>query len=305
MVHSLFMTQHHTPERSLPTFCRICEAACGLLADLDASGHPVRLRPDRHHPVSQGFTCAKGTRFLEVAEHPDRLLFPLCKRADGGYERITWDAAMVFLAQRLRPILERYGPHAVGIYFGNPLAFNTLGLLTMLAFMRALGTRNVFSAGSQDCQNKFAGAQIVHGSPFIHPLPDFAHTDVAILLGTNPAVSQTSFVHLEGGSTVFDRLQQRGGKIIWIDPRCTESAQRWGEHIAIRPGTDIFLLLALIHALRDRYYPDPRVEGLDTLLDLAATYPIRRAADLTGIAAERIQALADLLRTARSATLHM
>jgi anaerobic selenocysteine-containing dehydrogenase len=299
------MTQHHTPERSVPTFCRICEAACGLLADLDASGQPVRLRPDREHPVSQGFVCAKGTRFLEVAEHPERLLFPLRRRADGAYERITWDEAMAFVAQRLRPILERYGPHAVGIYFGNPLAFNTFGILTMLAFMRALGTRNVFSAGTQDCQNKFAGSQIVHGSPLIHPLPDFEHTDVAVLLGTNPAVSQTSFVHLEGGSTVFDRLQQRGGTIIWIDPRYTESAQRWGEHIAIRPGTDIFLLLALIHALRDRCHPDPRVEGLDTLLDLAAAYPIARAATLTGIAPARITDLIHTIRTARRVTFHM
>ena len=174
-----------------------------MLADLDTSGQPVRLRPDRAHPVSQGFVCAKGTQFLEVAEHPERLLAPLRRRVDGEYEQITWDEAMAFVAQRLRPILERYGPHAVGIYFGNPLAFNTLGLLSMLAFMRALGTRNVFSAGTQDCQNKFTGSQIVHGSPFIHPLPDFEHTDVAVLLGTNPAVSQASFVHLEGGSTRF------------------------------------------------------------------------------------------------------
>jgi len=299
------MTRHHTLERSVPTFCRICEAACGLLADLDASGQPVRLRPDRQHPVSQGFVCAKGTRFLEVAEHPERLLFPLHRRADGGYERTTWDEAMAFVAQRLRPILERYGPHAVGIYFGNPLAFNTLGMLTMLGFMRALGTRNVFSAGSQDCNNKFAGSQIVHGSPLIHPLPDFEHADVAMLMGTNPAVSQASFVHLEGGSTVFDRIQQRGGKIIWIDPRYTESAQRWGEHIAIRPGTDIFLLLALLHALRERYHPDSRVEGLDTLLDLAAAYPIERAAALTGIAPARITDLVTTIGTARRATFHM
>ena len=299
------MTRSHTPERSVPTFCRICEAACGLLADLDASGQPVRLRSDRAHPVSQGFVCAKGTRFLEVAEHPARLLFPLLRRAHGEYEHIAWDEAMAFVAKRLRPILERYGPHAIGIYFGNPLAFNTLGLLTMLAFMRALGTRNVFSAGTQDCQNKFAGSQIVHGSPLIHPLPDFEHTDVAVLLGTNPAVSQASFVHLEGGSTVFDRLQQRGGKIIWIDPRYTESAQRWGEHTAIRPGTDIFLLLALLDALSDRYHPDPRVEGLDALLDLAAAYPVERAAALTGIAPARITNLANIIRTARRATFHM
>ena len=304
-VHSLTMTRHHIPEQSVPTFCRICEAACGLLADLDTSGQPVRLRPDRAHPVSQGFVCAKGTQFLEVAEHPERLLAPLRRRVDGKYEQITWDEAMAFVAQRLQPILERYGPHAVGIYFGNPLAFNTLGLLSMLAFMRALGTRNVFSAGTQDCQNKFTGSQIVHGSPFIHPLPDFEHTDVAVLLGTNPAVSQASFVHLEGGSSVFDRLQQRGGQIIWIDPRYTESAQRWGEHIAIRPGTDIFLLLALLHALREQYHPDPRVEGLYTLLDLAAAYPIERAATLTGIAPARITELVNTIGTAHRATFHM
>jgi formate dehydrogenase len=291
--------------QSRQTFCRICEAACGLLADLDASGHFVRLRPDRQHPISRGFVCAKGTRFPEVAAHAERLLFPLRRQASGAYERITWAEAMAFLAHRLRPLLERYGPHAIGIYFGNPLAFNTLGLLTMLGFIRALGTRQVFSASSQDCHNKFAGAQLVHGSPFIHPLPDFAHTDVAILFGTNPAVSQTSFVHLAGGSTVFDRLVQRRGRVMWIDPRYTESAQRWGEHVAIRPGTDIFLLLALLHALREQYRPDPRVEGLHSLLDLAASYPVERAAPLTGIPAERLHSLVETIRTARHVTLHM
>jgi len=115
--------------QSRPTFCRICEAACGLIADLDVSGQPVRLRPDRQHPVSQGFACAKGTRFLEVATHPERLLWPLQRQADGGYTRLTWAAAMAFLAQRLRPILERHGPHAVGLYFGNPLALLILLLL--------------------------------------------------------------------------------------------------------------------------------------------------------------------------------
>jgi formate dehydrogenase len=265
----------------------------------------VRLRPDDQHPVSQGFVCAKGTRFLEVADHPERLRVPLQRRPDGSYEPISWQQAMTFLARRLRPILERYGPHAIGIYFGNPLAFNTLGALTMLGFMRALGTRNVFTAGSQDCNNKFAGAQILHGSPLIHPIPDFAHTDLAVMLGTNPAVSQTSFVHLAGGSTVFDRLVQRGGRVVWIDPRCTESAQRWGEHLPIRPGSDIFLLLALLHALQDLYRADARVEGLETLLELAAAYPLERAAALTGLAPARIHSLAEAIRAARHATFHM
>lgn len=294
---------HH--HRSRHTFCRLCEAACGLVAELDASGRLVRLRPDRQHPVSQGFVCAKGTQFPQVASHPERLLFPLRRQSDGSYARLTWSAALTYLTQRIRPLLAQHGPQALGLYFGNPLAFNTTGLLSMFALIQALGTRHVYSASSQDCHNKFAGAQLMHGNPFIHPIPDFAQADVAVLFGTNPAVSQSSFVHLEGGSTVFDRMQQRGARLIWVDPRCTESAQRWGEHLAIRPGTDVFLLLTLLHLLRQRYRPDARVAGLDTLLDLAAAYPPAVAATLTGLAVERLLALAELVSSAPRVTFHM
>ncbi|ETX02899.1 MAG: hypothetical protein ETSY2_34595 [Candidatus Entotheonella gemina] len=287
------------------TFCRICEAACALRAECDDTGRLLHLRPDREHPVSRGFACAKGTRFLEVAHHPERVLAPLQRQSDGRYRSVTWDVAMAQCAARLRPILDRYGPHAIALYVGNPLAFNVMGAISTLVFMRALGTRNVFTAGSQDCNNKFSGAQIVHGSPLIHPIPDLAHTDFALMLGTNPAVSQTSFLHLEGGSTVLDRLVDRGGRALWVDPRRTESAQRWGEHVAIRPGTDIFLLLALLHALRDQYRPHPHAEGLETLLALASEYPSPRAASLTGLAAAQIDAVADALQQARSATIHM
>jgi len=293
------------PTQTRSTYCRICEAACGLRVDLDAAGQPFRIRPDRQHPVSQGFVCAKGTRFLEVAHHPDRLLYPFHRKPDGSHERLSWAAAMAFLAGRLQPILDQYGPHSVGIYFGNPLAFNALGALTMVALMRALGSRNVFTAGSQDCNNKFAGAQLIHGNPLIHPIPDFQQADLALMLGTNPAVSQSSFIHLEGGSRLFDELIRRGGQIVWVDPRRTESARRWGEHLPIRAGTDIFLLLALLNALNDQYRPDPAVTGLDRLFELAADYPVQRAAALTGLATSRIERLAELIRTTPRTTFHM
>ena len=291
--------------RSQPTYCRICEAACGLLLDLDDQGQPLRLRPDRQHPISRGFVCAKGTRFLETASHPDRLRYPMRRRPHGGYERISWIEAHQFLAQRLRPTLDQYGPHAVGLYFGNPLAFNALGALTMVGLMRALGSRNAFTAGSQDCNNKFAGSQLIHGSPLIHPIPDFAQTDLALMLGTNPAVSQSSFIHLEGGSRVFDELVARGGKLVWIDPRRTESARRWGDHLPIRPGTDVFLLLALLDALRDRHQPASTVTGLETLLEIAADYPLERAASLTGLDCGQLSALAEAIRTTPRTTFHM
>src|SRR5690606_16094772 len=144
------------------TYCRICEAACGRVVDRDPSGAPVRLRPDREHPTSRGYACAKGTRFLEVARDGARVLEP---RLDG--RAAGWDTATREVGARLRAIIDAHGPHAVGVYFGNPLAFNALGFVATLAFVKDLGTRNVFYAGSQDCNNKFAGADIVHASPVI------------------------------------------------------------------------------------------------------------------------------------------
>ncbi len=286
------------------TFCRICEAACGLVADVDAGGAVTRLVPDRQHPVSAGFVCAKGTRFHEVTNHPNRLRHPMRRRLDGALERISWDAAFDLIGQKVRPIIERHGPHAVGVYWGNPLAFDALGTLGLLMFSKALDSRNFYSAGSQDCNNKFAGAEIVHGSPFIHPVPDVDRTDLAVLFGTNPAISQGSFVHLDGGSTAFDRLIARGGRTVFIDPRETESAARWGGHLGIRPGTDVWLLLALLRLLADREaYSE--VTGLDTLVGIARRHDVTRAAAMTGISVAQIQTLAEQIKRAGAVVFHM
>ena len=287
------------------TYCRICEAACGLIAELGPDGRPTRLRPDPDHPSSRGFACKKGIRFLDVANHPDRLLHPQRRRAYGRLERVSWRDAIADVSSRLRAIRERHGNDSVALYYGNPTAFSALGTVAMFGFSRALGTRNVFSAASQDCNNKFAAAEILHGSPGIHPVPDLEHAELALFLGTNPAVSLSSFVHLPGGTRVLDDLVKRGGHVVWVDPRRTESARRWGEHLPIRPGTDAVLLLALLHCFRHVPRSDPRVEGLDRLLDFAAAWPPERAAAVTGIPAERIVALAERIRRARGTTIHL
>ncbi|MEX1363729.1 MAG: molybdopterin-dependent oxidoreductase [Nannocystaceae bacterium] len=283
------------------TFCRICEAACGLTVELDEHGQPRVLRPDRANPVSRGYACAKGTRFLEVARHPDRVLHP---RLDG--RTVGWDVAIEQLAARLRRIIDQHGPHAVGVYFGNPMAFNALGLAATVGFARALGTRNVFFSGSQDCNNKFAAAEIVHGSPVIHAFPDFAHTDFALVFGSNPYISQASFVHLEGGApATFGGIMQRGGSVVWVDPRRSESARRWGEHLAIRPGTDAWLLLGLLGLCADGAPDEAAVEGWPQLRRLAQGVSLDEVAARTGIARAQIESLAARLRAAPSAALHL
>lgn len=287
--------------RITKTYCRVCEAACGLEVEHDAGGAPVRLRPDREHPISAGFACAKGTRFLEVAHHPERLTHPI---VDG--QRATWDQAIAAAAHRITAVRERYGPHSVGMYFGNPLAFNALGFVATLGFSKWLGTRNVFSASSQDCNNKFAAARLIHGSAAIHPVPDFEHCDLAVVLGSNPAVSQSSFVHLPRGSTVFDRLLARGGDVVWVDPRRTESVRRGGHHLAIRPGTDLWLLLALLGLLGPNAPADRKqVEGFDQLLALASRITVTEAATRTGLAEGDIRGLATRIAGARRCALHM
>lgn len=285
------------------TYCRICEAACGLLLDTDPNGH-VRLRPDPDHPASAGYACKKGVRFADLARHPSRLTRPM-RRGAAGLEPARWEQALDDIAARIRGIQKRHGRDAVGVYTGNPLAFSLLGTLAAQRLGQALGTRNLFSAASQDASNKFAAGALVHGSPLLHPIPDLEHTRLAIMLGTNPAVSLSSFFHMAGGTRVLDDLVARDGEVVWVDPRRTESARRWGEHLPIRPGADVALLLALVHLLRDGARPDPRVQGLDAVLRLAARFPPERAARVTGIPAERIEALAARIAASPATTFHL
>lgn len=284
------------------TYCRICEAACGLTARVE-DGRLIELTPDRTHPVSAGFACAKGTRFGEVAYDPERLLTPMIRNQAGALHSSTWDRANALVVRRIREIQSQHGPHAVGVYFGNPVAFNVQAAAALPAFTKLLGTRNVFSAGSQDCNNKFAGARIVYGSPIVQPFPDIDRTELAIVFGSNPYVSQGSFVHLAGGSLAFQRLVDRGGHVVWIDPVKTESAARWGEHQPIRPGTDAFLLCALLGLLASDQPALPH--GLRELADRARSIPLSRVAQETGISVSQIRALADIIRAADSTALHI
>lgn len=282
------------------TYCRICEAACGLVVDTDQNGAPVGLLPDPDHPLSRGFACAKGTRFLEVATHPTRVTHP---EVDGF--PVSWKEALSTAAARLRQVQGRYGRHAVGVYIGNPMAFTTLGAAATFAFVRALDTRNVYTSGSQDCASKFAGSTLVHGTPLIHPIPDFDHTDLAVVIGSNPFVSQSSFVSLQDGPRVFDRIVERGGHIVWVDPRRTESAAHCGEHLAIAPGTDAWLLLALLHLLGPSPPHHQHVHGTEQILARARAISVKDAGQRTGLGENAIRGLAEKIRNSRSTAFHM
>ncbi len=289
-----------------PTYCRICEAACGLLADTE-NGEVLALRPDPDHVVSQGFVCAKGTRFTELHRSASRVDHPL-ERHEGRLRRTTWDTALGDVGAKLRAIRDRHGPNSIGLYIGNPTAFAYSMQVASLAFIQAIGTKNYFTAGSLDCNNKFAVSRQMLGSAATHPVPDIDHTNFALLLGTNPSVSQSSFVNAPRWIERLRAIEARGGTVVIVDPRRTETARSVGEHMAIVPDTDAALLLSLIHVVFEERLESgdfSRVNGLDELRAAARRFSPENVTGTTGISALRIRDLARRFARADGAFCHV
>jgi anaerobic selenocysteine-containing dehydrogenase len=279
--------------RTTTTFCRICEACCGLEVDV-ADGRVVDIRPDPQHVVSKGYACIKGVRYRELHDSPDRLRTPL-KRVGTRFEPIGWEQALREIGERVRELRQQHHPDAVGFYFGNPVAFSTTHPIFMNGFVKALGTTSMFSAGSQDCNNKFYVAHRMYGSAALQPVPDVDRTDCLIILGSNPAVSHSSIVSFPRPVERLRAVERRGGKVWFVDPRRTESAKVVGDVVLIRPDTDVFFLFAFLNEVLLRGAVDAarvgkHMRGLDDLRAVAAPWTAERAEEVTGIGA-------DVLRT--------
>jgi formate dehydrogenase len=269
------------------TFCRICEAHCGLVATVDG-GRVERLRPDREHPLSRGYACPKGIAMTEVQNAPDRVLHPM-----RGGERVGWDEAVAEIGARLREVRERHGGDAIGWYMGNPGGASYSHTLWSKGFVDALGSPHYYTAGSQDVNNRFAASALMYGSPLRVPIPDLERTSFLLMVGANPFVSNGSVL---SAPRVRDRLHAiiaRGGRVVVVDPRRTETARAF-EHLPIRPDTDAWLLLSLLN-----------VVGRDSALGpLAEPFSPEATAQRTGVPAERCRALARDLAAASSAAVY-
>ncbi len=277
------------------TFCRICEAACGLQAEVQGE-RLISLGADPEHPISKGYACLRGTQYLEVHNSPDRLKYPM-KRTARGFARVSWDEALEEIGARMRALIERFGSDAVGMYIGNPAAFSLSHSLGAFGWMRAVGSKNLYSSGSQDCNNKFWVARRMYGVPSIQPVPDIARTRCLIMLGSNPAVSHASFVHLPRPIEQLRAIEKRGGSVWHLNPRRTETAKAVGRHLFIRPGSDVFFLLALLDWVLQRGTLDARTlrhsRGLSQVRALSEKWPKERALPLTGINEKDFEAIAD------------
>jgi anaerobic selenocysteine-containing dehydrogenase len=294
----------------ISTFCRVCEPACGLLAEVK-DGELVRLRPDKANPITRGFACNKGLAGDEIHRDPDRVNHPLRRRLDGSFERVSWDEAIRDIAKRLGQIAKDHGPQAIAPYIGNPTAFNTLAGPAIGALFAQLGVRRSFSSGTQDCANKFAGSEAVFGSSTMHPIPDLAHTEFLLSFGANPRVSHASFISVADPIRVIKDIVSRGGRVVHVNPREIENEKsRAGETLLIRPDTDVYLLAALIHEIDlagdfDEAVLRAHGKHVEELRGFVAQYDAARVADVTGIPADAIRDLARDFSSAQSASVHM
>ncbi len=293
--------------------CPLCEATCGLQLTL-SDGHVERIRGDEHDVFSHGFVCPKALSLKELHEDPDRIRTPLRRRADGsGFEPCSWDEAFALIDAGLRGVLERAGGdrNAIAAYLGNPFAHGLAGPLYGRVLLKALGSRNVFSASTVDQYPKQLSSGLLFGGALAVPVPDLDRTDFVLMLGANPLASNGSLMTAPDVRGRLKAIQARGGCVVVVDPRRTRTAASADEHVAIRPGTDALLLMAMAGVLFDEglvslgHLEDfVRREDVATIAELTAPFTPERVAGATGVAADDVRRLARELAAAPRAVVY-
>lgn len=282
------------------TFCRICEPLCGMVATVE-DDRITQLRPDPDHPLSRGYACPKGIAMQEVQNDPDRVTHPLRRLPSGEFRRVSWEQALSDIAARLRRVLDDQGPGGVGWYFGNPGAFSYSHTLWAKGFLDAIGSPHYYTAGSQDVNNRFAASALLYGSPLIVPFPDLRRTKLLLMVGANPLVSHGSVL---SAPRVREQLLEIE-RVVVVDPRRTETARQF-EHLPVRPDSDAWLLLSLLHVvfqegLADRAYLAAEAAGAAELERAVRDHPPEATEARTGVPAARVRELARDFAGAESA----
>lgn len=283
------------------TYCRICEPLCGLVATVE-DGTVTQLRPDPDHPLSRGQACPKGIAFVEIQNDPDRVLHPLKRNERGEFERVSWESALDDIVARLREIPRT----SIGGYLGNPPAFSYSHATWFAAFLKALGTRHSYSAGSQDINSRFAASALLYGTVTQLPFPDLPRTDFLMIVGGNPLVSHGSALNAPRIKDQLGAITRRGGRVVVVDPRRTETARAF-EHVQVRPDSDAWLLLSMLHVifaenLADEAAIRAQTVGVEAVRRAADAHPPEETEVVTGVPADVVRRLARDFAAAPSAT---
>ncbi len=298
---------HATTSRTVYRSCPLCEATCGLEITLEGDD-VAAVRGDDDDVFSGGFICPKGATLGELESDPDRLRRPRIRRGDAWHEA-SWGEAFAEIDDRLTAILDRYGRDAVAVYLGNPNVHNLAGTFYARPLVKALGTRNVFTASTVDQMPKHVSSGYLFGHPLTIPIPDIDRTDHLLMLGANPLMSNGSLCTAPDFPGRLKALRARGGRLVVVDPRRSRTAQVSDEHVWIRPGTDAYLLAGMAHTMFAEELVRLRglaehTDGVGTVRALMSRFPPERVATACGVAADDIRRLARELAAAERAAVY-
>jgi anaerobic selenocysteine-containing dehydrogenase len=276
-------------------FCNFCDAMCGLAIEIEGD-RILSIRGDKQNPFSKGYVCPKGIAQQDVHNDPDRLRKPIRRRGK-DWEEIGWEEAIDEVGEQVAALQKKHGNDSLAVYFGNPISHNYASLLQLVPFVRGFRTKNVYSSGSVDSFSRMLVSQLMYGSPAALPVPDLGRTNYFLIIGANPAVSNGSIMTAPDCKRRMRELRERGGKLVVIDPRRTETADMADEHHFIRPAADALFLVAFLQVFfaeglsRPHRFPVP-VDGLDDVRKFVADFPPERVAPHVGIEPNTIRRLA-------------
>jgi len=292
-------------ETSHYRICPLCEACCGLEIRM-ADGKVSSIRGAESDPFSQGFICPKGVAIKDLHEDPDRIRTPLIKR-DGVFVQASWEEAFDEIERRLPKVIAEHGKDAVGMSLGNPSSHKYGLILYTSRLIKALGSHSTFSASTLDQMPKQLSSGLMFGHWLSIPVPDIERCDFLLMLGANPMASNGSLWTVPDFRGKAKAMRARGGKLVVIDPRRTETAEIADAHHFIRPGADAYLLLGMVHTLFDENLVKlgrlaGHVSGVDEVQAAVKDFAPERVAERCGIDAATIRDLArTLARTEHAA----
>lgn len=276
--------------------CHLCEAMCGLEITTE-SGVIQKIKGDPKDPFSSGAYCPKGPALQDIHEDPDRLKGPM-RRHGSRWEPIGWEDAFDLVVSKIEGIQSAYGQNALGVYQGNPTVHSLGATMFGHAFVRALGTKNRFSASSVDQLPQMVASLLLFGDQLLIPVPDVDRTQYFLVFGANPVASGGSLLSAPGLSSRMKQIQKRGGKVVVFDPRYTETASQASEHHFIRPGTDALVLVTIIQEVMamDRDRPGglaPHLDGIQEVLEAIKRVDTSELEARTGVSRSVCRTIAD------------
>ncbi len=288
----------------LPAVCPLCEAACGLLVEL-ADCRVTGVRGDPDDPMSQGYLCPKATAVGDVMADPDRLRAPR-QRQGGSWVERSWAGLTEEVGARLASIQKAHGRSSVAMYLGNPVVHDHGALLGGVLLRKALGTRHAYSATSLDQLPHMRVAYELFGHQLLLPVPDVDRTDHLLVIGANPLVSNGSLATAPDMRRRLRALRERGGRLVVVDPRRSETAAVADQWVAVRPGGDAALLLGMLWTLAEDGALRPgrlaaATEGIEAFTAALRPFSPERVAGAAGVEAETIRQLARSFAAAPSA----